>query len=118
MAAPYVTGAVALLKSAHPDATGSQIKRAILESANGNYCTNDSFTYSEGEHINDSTSKYGFLDVYAAYNLLPEIIEEDAKNSSSGSSGGCNSNELRIRNVLILCAFILLSLGIIKFKRS
>ena len=34
MAAPHVTGAAALLKSAYPDATPSQIKSALLEGAN------------------------------------------------------------------------------------
>ena len=118
MAAPYVAGTAALLKSAYPDATGSQIKRAILEGANKNYCTNDAneVTYADPSlHTIDNTSKYGFLDVDGAYNLLAEIIEEDAKNSGGGS-GGCISNELGIRNVLILCAFILLSFGIMKFK--
>lgn len=102
MATPYVTGAVALLKSAYPNATGSQIKRAIVEGANKNYCTNDKneTVYKvPSNHTTGDTSKYGFLDIEAAYELLPEIIAEDAKtnsnsdsNSNSGSSSDSNSN--------------------------
>ena len=36
MATPYITGAAALLLSAYPDASASQIKQAILQGANSN----------------------------------------------------------------------------------
>ena len=111
MATPHVTGAVALLKAAYPDATAKQIKRAILEGANKNYCTNDKNEVSyeiPANHTVDNTSKYGFLDVKAAYDLLPEIIEEDAKNSG-GSSGGCEVG-------FMSGAVLILLFGAMKFK--
>ena len=111
MATPHVTGAVALLKAAYPDATGAQIKKAILQGANKNYCTNDKNEVSyeiPANHTKDNTSKYGFLDVKAAYDLLPEIIEEDAKNSG-GSSGGCEVG-------FMSGAVLILLFGAMKFK--
>ena len=89
MAAPYVAGAVALLKSAYPNATGAQIKRAILKGANGNYCKNDSndVTYKEpNNHTKDNTSKYGFLDVKATYDNLPEIVKEAEEAASNATT--------------------------------
>ena len=79
MATPYVAGSVALLKSAYPNATARQIKRAIFKGANGNYCKNDSddVIYEDPKnHTKDNTSKYGFLDVKGAYDVLPEIVRE------------------------------------------
>ena len=92
MAAPHVAGAVALLKAAYPSATGAQIKQALLEGANGNYCKNDrnsvSYEYEMPKipHVQDDTSRCGFLDVKEAFDLLPEIMSEGGK--SSGSSSG------------------------------
>ena len=93
MAAPHVTGAVALLKSAYPNATAEQIKKAILYGANGAYCKDDkdSVTYTDGiERVADGTSKYGFLDVKKAYDLLPVIIAS-SRRSGNDSSNGCDA---------------------------
>ena len=87
MATPHVTGTVALLKSAYPNATAEQIKQAILSGANGAYCKDDkdSVTYTDGlERVADGTSKYGFLDVKKAYDLLPRIIASSRRSSSNG----------------------------------
>ena len=85
VAAPHVAGTVALLKAAYPNAAASQIKKAILDGADGNYCKNDAdeITYSKGEHIKDNTSKYGFLDVKGAYDELESIIEIQTEPSKS-----------------------------------
>ena len=93
MATPHVTGAVALLKSAYPNATAEQIKQAILYGANPNYCKDDkdSVTYTDGiERVADGTSKYGFLDVKKAYDLLPRIIAS-SRRSGNDSSNGCDA---------------------------
>ena len=81
MATPHVAGAVALLKAAYPKATGAQIRRAIFKGADGNYCKNDSdyVSYEDPKaHTKDNTSKYGFLNVRAAYDALPGIMEAQA----------------------------------------
>lgn len=82
-----MAGAVALLKAAYPDTTGPQIRRALFEGANGNYCKEDKneFNYEVlNNHTTDYTSKYGFLDVKAVYDILQEIIVKDDKNTFSG----------------------------------
>ncbi|MCU7933399.1 MAG: S8 family serine peptidase [Candidatus Thiodiazotropha sp. (ex Dulcina madagascariensis)] len=58
-AAPHVTGAMALLKSAFPEATVSQIETAMYDSA-----------IDLGETGADDRFGYGILDVAAAYDLL------------------------------------------------
>ena len=91
MAAPYVAGAVALLKAAYPNATAAEIKQALLDGANGNYCKDDAdtVTYMDGlDHPADSTSRYGFLDVKKAYDLL---AGNNNNNLGNSSSGGCDS---------------------------
>ncbi|MBQ9564563.1 MAG: S8 family serine peptidase, partial [Synergistaceae bacterium] len=118
MAAPYVAGAVALLKSAYPEATGAQIKRAILEGADEDYCKNDrdnvSYEYSDkvsdyfkvqrNTYIPDDTSRCGFLDVKGAYDLLPGIMAADGK----GSHGGCDAGVWGGAGLLALLACVAL----------
>ncbi|MET0006426.1 MAG: Calx-beta domain-containing protein [Candidatus Thiodiazotropha sp. 6PLUC9] len=58
-AAPHVTGAIALLKSAFPELPVSQIETALYDSA-----------VDLGETGNDDQSGYGLVDVSAAYELL------------------------------------------------
>ena len=125
MATPYVVGAAALLKSAYPDATGSQIKKAILEGANKNYCASDQYEVSykiPANHTIGNTSKYGFLDIQSAYDLLPTIIAEDSKSSggsSGGGGGGCNlirSENLEIRNLLLIIGSLILVFSLLKIK--
>ncbi len=58
-AAPHVTGAIALLKSAYPMATVSQIETALYDSATDLGTTGDDDLYG-----------YGLLNVAAAYDLL------------------------------------------------
>lgn len=125
MAAPHVTGAAALLKSIYPEASAAQIKRAILEGANKNYCANDAeteiyycvFGVYDSKFIHDVTSKHGFLDVEGALDKLTEIIEsegagesESEATSSHGSSSNCSA--------LNAAGLALLSLaGLIIFKK-
>ncbi len=66
-AAPHVSGAIALLKSAFPMATVSQIETALYDSAA------DLGTYSADDHFG-----YGLLDVSAAYDLLFSEIGSDS----------------------------------------
>ena len=58
MATPHVAGAAALLMSINPDATAYQIKEALLEGADKNYC------------VADGTSVNGFLDLAKAIEYL------------------------------------------------
>ncbi|MES9831688.1 MAG: Calx-beta domain-containing protein [Candidatus Thiodiazotropha sp. DIVDIV] len=58
-AAPHVTGAMALLKSAFPDAPVSQIETALYDSA-----------VDLGEPGSDDQFGYGLVDVSAAFDLL------------------------------------------------
>lgn len=102
MAAPHVAGAVALLKTLYPAATGAQIRKALLSGANGSYCKNDkdSVTYDDGLlRTADNTSANGLLDVKGALDLLPSIMEDSDDSdddsspihSSNGSSSGCDA---------------------------
>ena len=62
MAAPHVTGAIALLAARFPDATTSQIKRALLNSANKN--------------INPLIYPYQYkLDI--ALSIIPNLVSRD-----------------------------------------
>ena len=96
MAAPHVTGAVALMKSVYPEAKASQIRKAILDGADRNHCMNDSgaYLYDDGlEHVDADTSENGFLDVYTALRILPNIMATynvDPKQGEEDSGGGCN----------------------------
>ena len=128
MAAPHVTGTAVLLKSIYPAATAKQIKQAILEGADKNYCANDAETeiyyYVNGKYdstlIHDVTSKNGLLDVEGALDKLAEIIESESESESesdseavsshgSSSSSGCSA---------LSAGIALLSLaGLIIFKK-
>ncbi|MBR1602957.1 MAG: S8 family serine peptidase [Synergistaceae bacterium] len=130
MAAPHVTGTAVLLKSIYPAATAKQIKQAILEGADKNYCANDAETeiyyYVNGKYdsrlVHDVTSKNGLLDVEGALDKLTEIIESEGAGESdsdseseavsshgSSSSSGCSA---------LNAGIALLSLaGLIIFKK-
>lgn len=66
-AAPHVTGAIALLKSAFPMATVTQIETALFDSA-----------ADLGGRGEDDRFGYGMLDVAAAYDLLYEDLGSDS----------------------------------------
>jgi subtilisin family serine protease len=66
-AAPHVTGAIALLKSAFPMATVTQIETALLDSAT-----------DLGSRGADDQFGYGMLDVAAAYDLLYKDLGSDS----------------------------------------
>ncbi len=74
MAAPHVTGSVALLKSIFPNATASQLKATILGGANGYY-----------PH-DDSTSAHGMLDLTGAINFMAGIMSSDIPPQISDSN--------------------------------
>ena len=80
MAAPHVTGAAVLLKSIYPKATASQIKQALLDGANANYCANDASNtqyYIYKQQVHDVTSKHGFLDLEKALAKLDPPMERN-----------------------------------------
>ncbi|MBR1437235.1 MAG: S8 family serine peptidase, partial [Synergistaceae bacterium] len=65
MAAPHVTGAATLLKSAYPQATASEIKAAIIGGADSGYLRDD------------GTSAYGFLDLKGAFDFMEAMYSKD-----------------------------------------
>lgn len=71
MASPHVAGVAALLCSAFPDRSATEIKQAILDGANGSV-------------LREGYSQYGRLDAYAAWKLC-------AARSSGGGGGGCSA---------------------------
>lgn len=72
MAAPHVTGAAALLKSAYPTATAAQIKQALLESA------------GPTTSLTGKTATGGRLDVNAALNRLGPLVGGSAPPPAPG----------------------------------
>ncbi|MBQ8691896.1 MAG: S8 family serine peptidase [Synergistaceae bacterium] len=122
MAAPHVTGAAVLLKSIYPEASAAQIKRAILEGANKNYCANDAeteiyycvFGVYDSKLIHDVTSKHGLLDVEGALDKLTEIIESESDSEAVSSHGSSSSSGCSALNAGLL---ILLSLSAVMFKK-
>ena len=113
MATPHVSGAVALMKSVYPNAKASQIRKAILDGANRNYCMNDSgaILYEDGlEHVDADTSDNGFLDVYTALRILPNIMATynvDPQEEEEDSGGGCNVlGGLLLTGMLVPCIFL------------
>ena len=75
MAAPHVTGAVALLCAAYPDKTAGEIKELLLNNADKNFA-------KEGK------SAYGMLDLGAAMKAGAPAPTPTPK--PSGGSSGCN----------------------------
>jgi len=59
MASPHVAGAIALLKQAFPDLTGTQLKYALYNTA-----------VDLGDPGEDNTYGKGLIDVYAAFLYL------------------------------------------------
>lgn len=96
MAAPHVSGTVALMKAVYPEAKASQIRKAILDGADRNHCMNDSgaILYDDGlDHVDADTSDNGFLDSYTALRILPNIMATynvDPPQEEEESGGGCN----------------------------
>jgi subtilase family serine protease len=64
LAAPHVSGAIALLKQAFPEKTGSELKMMLYQTAR-----------DLGEPGEDNSYGNGLIDVYAAY-LLTSVAEE------------------------------------------
>ena len=138
MAAPFVSGAAALLSSKYPDLTAYQIRTVLLDGSTSTVSTASSekifnlstaATYYEN---NESTIKSTETpSIYADYtnykeNTNPSYWEgnnnnnDTNNNSSGGGGGGCDlvrSEELGVRSVLM---FLLLSLALssVKFRRK
>ncbi|NLL36428.1 MAG: S8 family serine peptidase [Fretibacterium sp.] len=105
MAAPYVSGAAAILASAYPKLSASQLKAALLRGADSTHNPIPSVvTNPQGKHL----SAYGFLDIqgalkYAEQPLSPEPLPTPepgpyddpsytpVRQDSSSEEGSCDS---------------------------
>ncbi len=77
MAAPHVAGAVALLRSAFPWMTGTELKTVLLNTAR-----------DLGPQGEDNTYGMGIIDVYAAYNYLKRTVTLDQVRESGARMTG------------------------------
>ena len=112
MAAPHVTGAVALLASVHSNHTpftANALKRLICENANPNInpkamaidvALMPPVPISPQDVADATMSMYGLLDVEAA---VYAIVEPGRPRSSDDESGGCNAG-FTIFAAVALCA--------------
>ena len=67
MAAPHVTGTVALMLNEHPSLTPAEIKNILHDTAD----------FLEGQNAPNYDAGYGFLDTYAAVQMASIWPEED-----------------------------------------
>jgi subtilisin family serine protease len=66
MAAPHVTGAAALAAAQNPDWNASQIKNALLYTANGNVNPTSGITFKDELQNTSKMSRFGLIDVSEA----------------------------------------------------
>jgi subtilisin family serine protease len=87
MAAPHVSGAIALLRDAFPDATVEELKTALYFTA-----------VDMGDVGEDNTYGRGRIDVYAAYEFLLDDCDKDGDGYDDPTCGGddCNDYEKNI----------------------
>lgn len=94
MACPHVVGAIALLKQAHPNKTGHELKMALYNTA-----------VDLGVAGEDNTYGKGIIDVWAAHNSLlvgpPDISVSPASFSFTVAVNGSDSGILTISNTAV-----------------
>jgi len=83
MASPHVSGAIALLRQAYPDATVDELKMALYWSA-----------VDLGAVGEDNTYGMGRIDVVAAHAFLLDLCDKDDDGYDDPSCGGSDCNDL------------------------
>ncbi len=111
MAAPYVSGAAALLASIYPDSTAYQIKNALLRNSSDNNDTKLDIKaaidfqeqYIDDESVLPSEPKASSYDDWTNYEADTSRL---TSNSSSGGGGGCNGMMMNIFALIIFVPLV------------
>ena len=111
MAAPFVSGAAALLASVRPDFSAYQLKRAILDGSGSKLNLSAVLKYqAEAAEIPDtSTEKTEYSDY--EYYEQSEIVYDDpdtTTSKSSGGSSGCNGTVQNIFAGIMILAVVIM----------
>ena len=85
-AAPFVTGAIALLKSKYPEATSADIIQAIQQGAT-------SYTWTEGK------AKYGFLKINNSLSILATIMNNKQTVANGTYILGAAENAFQVMDI-------------------
>ena len=112
MAAPYVSGAAALLASIYPDRTAYQIKRALLRNRSGNNDTKLDIKaaidfqeqYLDDENILPSEASSNSYDDWTNYEA--DTSRLTGNKSGSGGGGGCNGMMMNIFALIIFVPLV------------
>ena len=107
MAAPFVSGAAALLASVNPSSSAYHIKRAILDSSEGTLNLIAALNYqAESTSVSQTSPENSDYSDYNNYDPTDSAYTggNTGQNSSGGGSSGCNGNSLNISALVMILA--------------
>ena len=109
MAAPFVSGAAALLASVSPSSSAYQIKRAILDGCGSTLNLLAALNYqAQSTSLPQSNTENSSYDNYNNYEPSDSSYENgNSDNNNSGGSSGCNGNVLNGFVLVIIPAIVI-----------
>ncbi|MBQ7214847.1 MAG: S8 family serine peptidase [Synergistaceae bacterium] len=109
MAAPFVSGAAALLASEYPESTAYQLKRAILDGSGSRLNLLDALAYqAESVAIPDTSTENTDYSDYNDYEPSENVYDDpDTTSRSSSGSSGCNGTAGNIFAAVMILALVI-----------
>ena len=109
MAAPFVSGAAAMLAAENPETTAYQLKRAILDGSGSTLNLMAALAYQEAAaEIPDTSTENTDYSDYNNYEQSENVYtQNDTQNNSSGGSGGCNGTVRNIFTGIMILALVI-----------